>query len=81
MQSGLLSRPADEESPRFAPARPLSSIRVKAVLDALRVPQGSTRMDPIRNVDDALELWQELDRAAGEAAGNRTLAELVAAAP
>ncbi|HEX5658132.1 MAG TPA: YhjD/YihY/BrkB family envelope integrity protein [Polyangiales bacterium] len=77
MQSGLLSKLADDESPRFAPARPLRTIRVKDVLDALRVPQASTRIAPIRNVDQALELWQELDRAAGEATSNRTLAELV----
>lgn len=78
VEAGLLLRVADESALRFTPAKPLRAIRVKDVLDALRRPHGTERGAPFRDVDRAFALWNELDRAAGEAPANVTLAELLA---
>jgi membrane protein len=78
---GLLAQTeGDDESP-FLPARDLDSIRVTAVLDALRGASGLAAAPPSASVDGEIErLMSGLDAEARASHYNRTLRELAEAA-
>ncbi len=77
VRGGLLVQLTDDGTQRFAPGRPLTAIRIKDVLDALRMPPSSEEATPIRHAERALAAWRDLDRAAEQAPANVTLAELL----
>jgi membrane protein len=77
--AGLIARALPENEPCYMLARPLASIRVKDVFDALRgAKDKQERGEALRRVPRvASELWWALDRAASESEGNRSLDELI----